>query len=387
MKLVSKQSARLAEIAALVLLAAASSAAQQAEKSPMVEDVFKNVQVMKGIPVNEFMETMGFFAAALGLNCTGCHVAESLQDQSKFADDVPRKRMSRAMITMVNNFNKTGFGGRRALTCWTCHRGTQVPENVPSLTAQYTVAPEDPDTVEISPDGPKEPTADQILDKYLQAVGGAAAAANLKSFLAKGTIEGYDTYHVKVPVELYAKSPNQRTMIWHTQNGDSSTVFDGKAGWIAMVNNPVRLIPALPGGELDGAKLDGDLCFPANIKAALKNWRVGFPVTTIDDKPVNIVQGNGAGNTRVKLFFDADSGLLVRQLRYDDTVVGQVPVQVDYGDYRAVAGVKVPYNIVVTWTDNQQKINFTEIQANVAMDAARFAKPAPAVLKAVGKAR
>jgi len=383
--LVNRVIARVAGWAVMGLLAAISATAQQTEKSPMVEDVFKNVQVMKGIPVNEFMETMGFFSAALGLNCTGCHVAESLQDQSKFAEDVPRKRMSRVMITMVNNFNKTGFSGRRALTCWTCHRGTQVPENIPSLMAQYSVAPEDPDAIEISPDGPKEPTADQILDKYLQAVGGAAAA-NLKSFVAKGTIEGYDTYHVKVPVEVYAKAPNQRTMIWHTQNGDSTTVFDGKVGWIAIVNNPVRLIPALPGSELDGAKLDGDLCFPTNIKTALKNWKVAFPVTTIDDKPVNIIQGNGAGNTRIKLFFDADSGLLVRQLRYDDTVVGQVPIQVDYGDYRAVAGVKVPYNIVVTWTDNQQKINFTDIQANANVDAARFAKPAPAVLKAIGKA-
>ena len=359
----------------------------QTEKSPMVEDVFKNVQVLKGIPVNQFMETMGFFSAAIGANCTGCHVAESLQDQAKFAEDVPRKRMARQMVTMVNNFNKQAFGGRQVLTCWTCHRGGPSPENVPSLLAQYTIPVEDPNALEISPDGPKEPTADQILDKYIQAVGGAAAAANLKSFVAKGTIEGYDTYHVKVPVEIYSKAPSARTMIWHTQNGDSSTVFDGKAGWIAMVSNPVRLIPVLPGGELDGAKLDADLGFPGGIKTALKNWRVGFPMTAIDDKPVYIVQGMGAGNTRVKLYFDAESGLLVRQLRYDDTIVGKVPVQMDYADYRAVAGVKVPYKIVITWTDNQQIILLTDVQANVNVEAARFAKPAAPVLKPRGQAR
>src|SRR5712671_7126212 len=106
-------------IAVACLTVAAPAVAQTApqEKPLVVEDVFKNVQVLKGIPVNQFMDTMGFFAAALGLNCTGCHVAESLQNWDKFADDIPRKRMARAMIQMVNNINKTNFGGRRALTC------------------------------------------------------------------------------------------------------------------------------------------------------------------------------------------------------------------------------------------------------------------------------
>src|ERR1700694_225114 len=87
------------------------------ERQQLAEQVFKNVQVMKGIPVNQFMDTMGFFSAALGLNCTGCHVAESLQDWSKFAEDVPRKRMARQMIQMVNGMHKANFGGPRALTC------------------------------------------------------------------------------------------------------------------------------------------------------------------------------------------------------------------------------------------------------------------------------
>src|SRR5215510_15329444 len=161
--------------APLVLLAASFAMAQ--EKQPMAEEVFKNIQVMKGIPVNEFMDTMGFFAAALGLNCTGCHVAESLQDWSKFADDVARKRTARNMIRMVDTINKTQFGGRRVLTCWSCHRGTQVPEVVPSLAVQYEIPDEDPNALEIVPDGPKEPTADQILDKYIAAVGGAQRLA------------------------------------------------------------------------------------------------------------------------------------------------------------------------------------------------------------------
>src|SRR5262249_38146459 len=160
----------LFQILILSIVAAAVPAVSQVAPTGqpvMVEDVFKNVQELKGIPVNQFMETMGFFSAALGLNCTGCHASEALQDWSKFATDVPRKIMARRMIRMVDTINKTQFGGLRVLTCWSCHRGTQVPEVIPSLAAQYEVADEDPNALEIVADGPKEPTANQILDKYI----------------------------------------------------------------------------------------------------------------------------------------------------------------------------------------------------------------------------
>ena len=364
------------------------AAAQPSPQKPqMAEDVFKNVQVLRGIPVNQFMDTMGFFSAALGLNCTGCHVAESLQDLGKFAEDVPRKRMARRMVTMVENMNKANFGGRRALTCYTCHRGTQVPEVIPSLMEQYTVPPEDADRVEIAPDGPKEPTADEILDKYIQALGGPQRLAALTSFVAKGTIEGYDTYHIKVPLEIYGKAPNQRTMVYHTQNGDSTTVFDGQKGWVAAVDKPLPLLALVPGAELDAANLDAVLCFPDGIRSALKQWNIGFPVTTIDDQEVNVIQGIGAGGSRFKLYFNAKTGLLVRQLRYADTPVGMVPTHVDYSDYREVAGVRMPFKMVVTWTDGQSDILLTDVEPNAALDPAKFAKPAPAVLKPKGGAR
>src|SRR5438128_2374309 len=73
-----------------------------ADKPLMAEQAFKNVKVLKGIPVGEFMDTMGFFAASLGLNCVYCHVAESMENWDRFAEDVPRKQTARAMILMVN---------------------------------------------------------------------------------------------------------------------------------------------------------------------------------------------------------------------------------------------------------------------------------------------
>ena len=356
-------------------------AQQTAQKPLMAEEVFKNVQVLKGIPVNQFMETMGFFAASLGLNCVYCHTSQSLEDWDHFADDIPRKRMARTMILMVNDINKTKFGGRRALTCYSCHRGAETPRLIPSLADQYGLPTEDPNLLEIVPDAPKGPTALEVLDKYIQAAGGPQKLAALTSFVAKGTYEGYDTYHEKVPFEIYAKAPRQLTTIAHTQNGDTTTTFDGREGWVASVDKPVRLLPLLPGSELDGAKIDADLWFPGGIKQALTDWRNGFPIATIDDKDVTIIQGTTAGKSRIKLFFDNETGLLVRQLRYSDTAVGTVPIQVDYSDYREVAGIKLPFHSVVTWTDGQTTIELSNVQPNVPVEASRFGKPAPAVVK------
>jgi hypothetical protein len=358
-------------------------AQQTAQKPLMAEEVFKNVQILKGIPVNQFMDTMGFFAASLGLNCVYCHVPESLENWDRFAEDVPRKRMARTMMLMVNDINKTKFGGRRALTCYSCHRGAEAPRVIPSLADQYGVPPEDPNIVEIVADTPKEPTADQILDKYIQAVGGTQKLAALTSFIGKGTYEGYDTYHEKVPLEIYAKAPAQLATIAHTQNGDTTTTFDGREGWVAAVEKPVGLLPLLPGAELDAVKMDAALWFPAGIKQALMNWRSGFPVTTIDDKDVTIIQGTAAGGSRIKLFFDNQNGLLVRQLRYSDTPVGTVPIQVDYSDYREVAGVKLPYKSIITWTNGQTIVELKDVQPNAAIQAARFGKPALAVVTPV----
>ena len=83
----------------------------------MSQDVFKNIQVLRGIPVDEFMGTMGFFAASLGLNCVDCHTPESLENWARFGDDTPRKNTARRMILMVRSINQANFGGMPLVTC------------------------------------------------------------------------------------------------------------------------------------------------------------------------------------------------------------------------------------------------------------------------------
>jgi len=359
----------------LLGMASASGQNAPAEKMLMAEDVFKNVQVLKGIPVNEFMETMGFFAASLGYNCTNCHVQQSLANWAKYADDIPVKRRARGMILMVNAFNKANFGGRRVLTCYSCHRGLGIPKVTPSLAEQYGMPVDDPNEVEITDPDAKDPTADQILDRYIEAVGGKESAARLTSLIAKGTYVGYDTDSVKIPVEVFAKASGQRTMIVHGPLGDSTTTYNGRSAWIAGPDKPVPVLSLPPGADWDALKLDASLSFPGGIKQALTQWRVGFPATTIDDRDMDVVQGTTTGKSRVKLFFDRKSGLLVRLVRYADTVVGIVPTQIDYSDYRDVSGVMIPFKWTVTWTDGQSTAELNEVTANVSIDEAKFAKP------------
>jgi hypothetical protein len=345
----------------------------------MAEDVFKNVQVLKSIPVNQFMETMGFFSAALGYNCTNCHGDQVLGNWEKYADDTPVKRTARRMVQVVNTINKDLFGGREAVTCYTCHRGSPTPKVVPSLLEQYSAPPDDdPNEVEISRRISSAPTADDILNRYIQALGGSERVVALTSFAGKGSYEGFDSYHGKVAMEVYANARGQRTVIAHTQNGDSVTTYDGRNAWIMGPDKPVSVLQLTSGGDLDGIKLDADLAFPGKLKQALTDWRTGFPTTTINDRPVQVLQGM-AGGSRVKLFFDKETGLLTRVVRYSKTIVGQVPIQIDYSDYRQVVGVKMPFQWRLTWTDGQSMYTLDDVQPNAAIDPAKFAKPvAPA---------
>jgi photosynthetic reaction center cytochrome c subunit len=370
-----------------VCLIGAGWARGQEQKPQLAEDAFKNIQVLRGISVDQFLGTMGFFAASLSLNCTDCHTAESGGSWARYADDTALKNTARRMVVMVNAINKADFGGERKVTCYTCHRGSQRPEVTPSLAEQYgTPPPEDPDRVEIlNLNGANQPSAEQILDKYLQALGGAAQVAKLTSLVGKGTYTGFDTDFAKVPIDYYAK-PGLRTTVVHTLAGDNTTVYDGQQAWVAAVDKPVPLMP-LTGGDLEGARVDAGLAFPAQIKQEFKNWRSGFPAITINDKQVQVIEGTTAGGSAIKLYFDKETGLLVRQVRYNNTIIGLTPTHVEYSDYRAVNGVKVPFHWTATWVDGQSTTDLSSVQANVPIDAAKFTKPAPAVPKQTSASR
>ena len=331
---------------------------------------------MKGIPADEFMATMGFFAGSLGISCSDCHTPESGGDWSKYADDGnPRKGRSRGMIAMVNAMNKNFFAGKRMLTCYTCHRGSTSPETTPDLNQFYaTLRYREPDKM-VTP-FPGAPEVGVILDKYLNAIGGAQKAAGLASVVAKGTFQTYGV-PTKYAMDFYAKAPAQKSMVVHNLAGaDLIDTFDGREAWVSQSAQlaPFTMLERT-GGEVDAMKLTAALMFPAQIKTLLTQWRVGSPAN-FDDRDFTMVQGTMNGKFPVNLYFDDETGLLARTVTYADSPVGLTPMQVDYSDYRELGGVKVPYKMIVTWLDGKSILLFTDVKANVAVEASRFARPA-----------
>jgi hypothetical protein len=356
----------------MCLLAIVSAAGQAGELAPqMSENVFKNIQVLKGIPPDEFMDTMGMFASSLVFDCTGCHVQEILINRDAFAITTPRITRARGMVTMVNTINRTFFGGQPRVTCFTCHRGSNLPEVEPSLAIQYGDVPEDPNSIRIFPDA--RMSADEVFRKYIQALGGTERLAKLTSFVATGTYAGFNTGDAMVPVEIYAKAPDQRTQVVRTFEGDAIKTYDGRRAWAAEGWRQLPLM-TFTGSNLTGARFEGMMSFPAGIQKAFSEWKA--TATVIGDRDVDLLQGSNPGELPVNFYFD-ESGLLVRTVRWNKTPVGNVPTQTDYSEYGDVAGVKMPFRLLVTWTNGQNTIELKDIRPNVAIDASRFARPAP----------
>jgi hypothetical protein len=151
----------------------------------------------------------------------------------------------------------------------------------------------------------------------------------------------------------------------------------------------------LNGSELDGARFDAQLSFPGQIKQILANLKTGSS-TSITDLPapasqsslqkdvtlgqthsVDVVQGTGPRGLLVTLYFDRQSHLLLRELRYGRSPIGRVPTQIDYADYREVNGIKFPFRITYAWLDGRDSIVLNELKTNVPIDEAKFGRPAP----------
>ena len=346
-----------------------------AARPTMAEDVFKDIEVLKGTTAKQLMDTMGLFSASLNANCTACHVEESGGDWARYADDHPNKEKARRMVEMVASINRTYFWGRPVVTCYSCHRFGSRPKVIPTIEELYS-SPADEDPDEVPSTAPRGVAVDRILDRYIQAVGGAERLAGITSWMGRGEFQSFDDAQ-SYPLDVYAKAPGQRAAIMHSPRGDKAIVFDGRNGWDAVpdTDRPFDFVLTLEGEDLHAAKLEANLAFPGRMKDALTRWRLG-PLLTIDDTDVQVVQGTTAGGEPVKLYFDEASGLLTRTVRYTTLPLGRIPIQVDYSDYREVSGIKMPFHWRTRWTDGELTFDLKEVQTNVTIDAARFARPA-----------
>ncbi len=332
------------------------------DSTPSTETAFKNIQVLKGIPSSELIPAMEFMESSLGVRCGFCHVEGHFEK-----DDKKPKQTAREMMRMMFALNDANFAAQRAVTCYTCHRGALKPVAIPLL-ASETSSSQKP-AYQSQPASARLPTLRQILDHYVSALGGADAIGRIFSRVEKADSESENQ---TASVEVFTAEPAKQAVIRHFPIGDALTVFDGQAGWVSFPDRPTR---RMHNGEVDGAKMDADLQFSLHIQELFPELSVDYP-EKINGHGANVLLGARKGLPPVKLYFDAQSGLLVRIVRYTASPLGPDPTQIDYADYREIDGIQIPFRITIAEPESVVTLQVQNVQQNVAIDEARFAKPA-----------
>jgi hypothetical protein len=329
----------------------------------LAEEEYKNIQALKGIPAEQVIPSMQFIAASLGVECEYCHVARAFEK-----DDKKTKLTARKMIGMMMAINKENFEGHREVTCYSCHRGSADPVATPIITAEEPKR-ESPEAKAGEPE-PTFPPAEELLDKYIAAIGGADALQKVTSRVQKGTLTAFGGQHF--PVDVYSRAPDKRVSVMHLSKGDSVTAFDGKQGWLSVPGH-VHMMSA---PENAAARNDADLYFPVHVKTLYEKFRVDAG-EKIDGHDTYLVVGRSEGQPPLRLYLDKESSLLLRLVRYAETPLGRNPTQIDYVDYREVNGLKVPFRWTLSRPGNQFTIQVEQLQQNVPIDDAKFVAPAP----------
>jgi hypothetical protein len=358
----------LALLGAALAFAIAAGHAQSPTPAPATApkkapDVFKNIKVLTDLDADKLVPSMQFIAASLGVECSYCHVRENGEYVNE-KDDKRAKATAREMMQMTNDINKNAFHGNRNVTCNTCHRGSASPVPVPEVLA--TEGERTPPANAAPPATP--PTVDAVLAKYLDALGGSDALAKITTRTEKGNVLVGEN---KTPIDIYMKAPNKRVSVSHGQNGDSFTAYDGTAGWMGGGRGGARDMNSI---DSMSSMVDASLAFPANLKTVFPQMRGSRP-DKIGDENVYMIFGRGPSTPITRFFFDQQTGLLVRVIRYNDVGMGMMPVQVDYSDYRVVDGVKVPFHWTLSRPNGRFSIQIDSVQQNVPIDDAKFAKP------------
>jgi len=347
-----------------------------------VEQVQKNIKVLTGLPQSQLIPVMNYIAATMGRRCNFCHVNNSGQ-WDYASDEKQEKNTAREMIKMVLDLNKTSFKGSLEVSCYTCHRGQDHPASIPTLPLAILSPagagrPGGPGAGApgAQPQGsptprPPQPTGDEILKKYVEASGGQAAIDKITNRVMKGEVSTANgntgTY------EAMQIAPDKGYESFVTQRGNMERAFTGTVGWEKTAEG----VRELSGQELTDLKLSVQLFRNLKLKEQFTTLRMAAR-DRIGDRVAVVVVGTTPEKKRERLFFDAESGLLLRRITYLETMIGVIPQQVDFEDYRDVDGVKLPFTIrlsIVDATNPYGMRKLSEIKLNAPVDESKFKMP------------
>jgi photosynthetic reaction center cytochrome c subunit len=334
---------------------------QEASNQPAeqtMEQKYKNIQVLKGLPASQLRPMMNYISASLGVNCAFCHVRTG--DQWEYEkDDNNHKKIARRMIQMTMDINKNSFQGKTQVSCYTCHRGDEHTVGVPPLPR---VAP-----VVTPRSNEPRPTPQQILAKYTEAIGGKEAVEKIKTRVIKGVSVAANGQ--SFPLEILFASPDKYSLSVSLPQGATTQKLNGASGWIKNARE-------------DRAMDDVDIARAKSLAWSLEPLQIKEPypqvifggTEKIGERDTQIVRMALPNKRRAAFYFDKETGLLSRRVVTTETPIGVDSEQIDYEDYREVDGVKVAHTIKISYFDNlySSTRKFTEIKHNAQVDESQL---------------
>ena len=375
--------------AALAFTLAITSLSWQTHANPIqqgpptdkpVEQARKNITMLTGMPDSQLLPVMHIMRTSLGVRCDYCHVAEN---GKYWMDDKPAKQVARKMIQMVFDINKNTFGGKNVVSCNSCHRGSTKPLTVPAIgqgaftNTTFDDAPKPPESL---------PTAEQLFDKYVQALGGKAVIDKIKTRSTKVTLLRPKLVNSGTPkaamlnrgetwtIETFQKAPDKYLAIITTPDGVIYQGFNGTTGCTKNANGQREMNNA----EVVRITRQGDLYKDVRLKEQYSKTSVTGK-EKIGDREAYVVEALSLDNKTEQLFFDAQSGLLVRRTVFTETKLGLDPEETDYEDYRQIDGAWLPFTVKISYLDDNHygtTRRLTEVKQNIPIDDSRFEVPA-----------
>ncbi len=342
----------------------AAPAAPPAQAALKAADAFKNVQVLKDVSRDQFIDAMRAMTEALGTSCEFCHVASADGHLQMEKDDKKAKQTTRKMITMTQSVNRENFEGRVEVGCATCHQGQPRPMAIPPLRALGV-----PPAAARPNQRPSEAqtSAADILARYAAQIGGPAID-KITARQVKGTL--VNEAGAGSPLEVFQKGQDKLLLTIQSPAGAVNQVLNGERAWRTGAGEARQM----HGIELERLQRDAEF-FPA-IDVQKKYQRVMVAGSEkVGEREAVVIQAMSQSGNRERLWFDKGTGLLLRRAVYHRTAVGVMPEETEYGDYRDVDGVKVPFEVVrreagARWTEK-----YSEVRHNGAVDDAKFDAP------------
>lgn len=224
---------------------------------------------------------------------------------------------------------------------------------------------------EAKPASAAMPQVDDLLDKFVSAIGGKEAVQKQTSRIIKGTME-LEAMNMSGSVEGWSKAPNKNAMVIELSGfGTIRNVFDGSRGWAA---DPMTGLRELNGAELAAAARDADFYQPINMKKLYPKMAVKGK-DKVGASEAWVIEAVPAEGDAEKFYFDVSSGLLVRADMERESPQGKMPVEVYFDDYKEVDGVKIAHTMRQVTPAFSLTIKISDVKHNAEIDDAKFGKP------------